>query len=451
LATNATVGGGDHNIADGIRSTVSGGGINHAEGSSSTIVGGSFNHASGNNAFIGGGQGNFARGEYSFIGGGGGATNSSDTNSASGDYSVITGGFSNTASDLYAAVGGGYNNLAGGIGSAVNGGYYNEATGGVGIVGGGCYNSASDSYSTVSGGFGNEANGKWATVPGGSYNVADDDYAFAAGRRAKALHRGTFVWADSTDANFQSTHSNQFLIRASGGVGIGTVSPGAMLDVADDDRALRLRAGNGQAEYIDNQILLSYGGTVNYSHAIKSRHSGSTDARNAIDFYVWDQAVDAVTEVGTKHVLTIDGDNDGEVGIGTTEPNYTLDVRGTIGNNTTLYHSDARWKTDIETIPDALQKVTALRGVNFRWRQDEYADMNFPAGKHLGVIAQEVESVLPELVNTAEDGYKSVEYANLTPLLIEAIKELDQKTQEIEKLKIQMAKLQKQLEELQIR
>jgi hypothetical protein len=49
--------------------------------------------------------------------------------------------------------------------------------------------------------------------------------------------------------------------------------------------------------------------------------------------------------------------------------------------------------------------------------------MNFPSGNHLGLIAQEVEEVLPELVNTDDDGYKSVEYANLVAVLIEAIKE----------------------------
>jgi hypothetical protein len=196
-----------------------------------------------------------------------------------------------------------------------------------------------------------------------------------------------------------------------------------MLDVADDDRALRLRAGNGQAEFTDNQILLSYGGTVNYSHAIKSRHSGSGSARNAIDFYVWDQAVDAVTEVGTKHVMTIDGDGDGEVGIGTDEPKHTLDVRGEIGNNGTVYHSDRRWKTGIRMLSNALEYVQQLRGVSYMWRQDEFPEMNFSQGRHIGLIAQEVEEILPELVVTDSDGYKSVAYANLVAVLIEAVKE----------------------------
>ena len=86
-------------------------------------------------------------------------------------------------------------------------------------------------YATVSGGAWNEASGYYSTVPGGELNTAAGDYSFAAGRRAKANHQSTFVWADLTDEDFTSTGSSQFLIRASGGVGIGTTSPGAKLHV----------------------------------------------------------------------------------------------------------------------------------------------------------------------------------------------------------------------------
>jgi hypothetical protein len=67
--------------------------------------------------------------------------------------------------------------------------------------------------------------------------------------------------------------------------------------------------------------------------------------------------------------------------------------------------------------------VIRLRGVSYEWRRDEFADMNFPAGQRIGLIAQEVEEVIPEVVNTAPDGFKSVEYANLVAVLIEAVKE----------------------------
>lgn len=438
----ATVGGGGTNRADSANSTVGGGAVNTAEGNSATVSGGSYNSAlreystvaggerniaSGYSATVGGGLYNKARGNYSVIAGGG--DSGADTNSASGGWSTIGGGYGHRASGQASVISGGRQNRTFELCAAVLGGSSNIAAGTYATVGGGELNRARGSWSVVSGGGGqyysdsNSALGICSTVPGGRANIAGGDFSLAAGLHARALHHGTFVWADSTDAIFQSTHNNQFLIRASGGVGIGTVSPGAMLDVADDDRALRLRAGNGQAEYTDNQILLSYGGTVNYSHAIKSRHSGGTSARNAIDFYVWDQAVDAVTDVGTKHVMTIDGDNNGEVGIGTTEPKHMLDVRGDIGNNGVVYHSDRRWKTRISQLSGSLEKIEQLRGVSFEWKREEFPEMNFSEGTQIGLIAQDVEEVLPELVDTDEDGYKSVAYSNLVAVLIEAVKE----------------------------
>jgi hypothetical protein len=126
--------------------------------------------------------------------------------------------------------------------------------------------------------------------------------------------------------------------------------------------------------------------------------------------------------------------NSGEVGIGTIDPNYDLDVRGTIGNNSTQYHSDRRWKKNVSAYHNALEQVSRLRGVTFEWRRDEFEGMNFPEGNKIGLIAQEVEEVIPELVHTNKDGYKSVEYANLVAVLIEAVKELNKDNQEQRKM-----------------
>jgi formylglycine-generating enzyme required for sulfatase activity len=108
------------------------------------------------------------------------------------------------------------------------------SAGSVNVVGGGEGNSVAAGVggATIGGGASNlvQPNGQFATIPGGAFNAAAG-YALAAGRRAKALNTGTFVWADSTDADFTSTGANQFLIRASGGVGIGTNQPAALLHV----------------------------------------------------------------------------------------------------------------------------------------------------------------------------------------------------------------------------
>jgi Chaperone of endosialidase len=133
----------------------------------------------------------------------------------------------------------------------------------------------------------------------------------------------------------------------------------------------------------------------------------------------------------------------GKVGVGTNSPNYTLDVRGSIGNNTTLYHSDKRWKRDIQELDGSLNRVMKLQGVQYKWRQEEYPEMNFPDDEQIGLIAQDVEKIIPELVKTSADGYQSIDYAKLVPVLIESIKEqqqqieiLSNRIEELEEIKI---------------
>ena len=93
-------------------------------------------------------------------------------------------------------------------------------------------------------------------------------------------------------------------------------------------------------------------------------------------------------------------------------------MNGTIrGSN--VSPSDERWKKNIKTIENALDKITALRGVSYQWKDEEKGN-----GTHLGVIAQEIEKVLPEVVSEDKDGYKSVAYQEIIGVLIEAIKDL---------------------------
>lgn len=81
--------------------------------------------------------------------------------------------------------------------------------------------------------------------------------------------------------------------------------------------------------------------------------------------------------------------------------------------------SDARLKHNIDDIHSALDKVKALRGVTFEWNEE----IPHTPGTQIGFIAQEVEKVLPEVVQTDSEGMKSVAYGNMAALLVEAIKE----------------------------
>jgi len=136
-------------------------------------------------------------------------------------------------------------------------------------------------------------------------------------------------------------------------------------------------------------------------------------------------------------------------------PSYTLDVRGDIRatGNITAY-SDIRDKENIETISGSLGIINDIRGVKFDWNEDykfEHRDRNKGSdryikalasgsapmldpnleGRQIGVIAQEIESVLPELVFEDDRGRKNVSYSNLTAVLIEAVKEQQEQIEEL--------------------
>ena len=94
----------------------------------------------------------------------------------------------------------------------------------------------------------------------------------------------------------------------------------------------------------------------------------------------------------------------------------------TASGNVTAY-SDAKLKTDIHTINDALGIVGKLRGVNYKWLSNGQSD--------IGVIAQEVEEVIPEIVKETEDGTKTVDYSRIVSVLINAVNELKQEVDEL--------------------
>ena len=132
---------------------------------------------------------------------------------------------------------------------------------------------------------------------------------------------------------------------------------------------------------------------------------------------------------GTSRVLTASwttGNN--RVGIGDTTPSYTLDAAGTIrATGDIIAYSDARVKDNVKTIDNALEKVTKLRGVSYT--RNDIEDKSIK----VGVIAQEVLKVLPEVVSQDENDKYSVSYGNITGVLIEAIKELKQEIEELKK------------------
>ena len=114
-------------------------------------------------------------------------------------------------------------------------------------------------------------------------------------------------------------------------------------------------------------------------------------------------------------------------------------IEGKLTSNGIKETSDGRFKKNINGILNALSTVLNLEGVTYNWRTEEFPERSFTDRTEYGVIAQQIEKIVPELVDTDKKGYKSVQYSHMVPLLIEAIKEqqliINSQSQEIGVLK----------------
>ena len=160
----------------------------------------------------------------------------------------------------------------------------------------------------------------------------------------------------------------------------------------------------------------------------------------------------------------------GFIGINKNKPSCHLDIKGNVnidsnlvvaGNiiatgciqgSVTCNTSDLRFKINIDTIKNALSTIESLTGVTYNWKTEAFPERNFSKERQIGLIAQDVEKVLPEVVHTDADGYKSMSYDKLTAVLIEAVKSQqkiiesqksinDNQQNEIEQLKASLQEL----------
>lgn len=138
--------------------------------------------------------------------------------------------------------------------------------------------------------------------------------------------------------------------------------------------------------------------------------------------------------------ITLDGSNGisaTNIGVGTGNSGTTGEIRAT-NEVTAYYSSDINLKENIVVIENALGKLSQIRGVMFDWK-DSYISQrggedDYFVRKHdTGIIAQEVEAVLPEIVVTREDGTKAVKYEKLLGLVIQSINELALEVAELKK------------------
>jgi Chaperone of endosialidase len=126
-------------------------------------------------------------------------------------------------------------------------------------------------------------------------------------------------------------------------------------------------------------------------------------------------------------------------------PNERLEVRGNILASGTITPSDVRYKENITSLNGSLAKLTQLRGVSYTHKAEFIKSKSLKEGNQIGFIAQELEAIFPEFVVTSSDGYKAVDYARLTPVLVESLKEVNAKLEaqqaEINELKAAVKQL----------
>ena len=148
------------------------------------------------------------------------------------------------------------------------------------------------------------------------------------------------------------------------------------------------------------------------------------------DFTIYSNASPTMFST-TKVRMTSSGDVsfDGSLRVGSIGNNSTDGVIEATNDIVAFYSSDKRLKENISPLSDSLEKISKIRGVEFDWKKNEEIHPN--EGHDVGVIAQEIEEVLPEVVTTRDSGYKAVKYEKIVPLLIEAIKELKAEIDEL--------------------
>jgi hypothetical protein len=115
------------------------------------------------------------------------------------------------------------------------------------------------------------------------------------------------------------------------------------------------------------------------------------------------------------------------LGIGTAAPGTSGVIRSS-NDIVAYYSSDERLKDNIEVIPNCLGRLKDIKGVEFDWNDKQ----SVYQGHDIGVIAQDIEKIAPSLVTDRDNGFKAVKYEKLTAILIQAVKELHAKVEELE-------------------
>ncbi|MGL4346599.1 MAG: tail fiber domain-containing protein [Chitinophagaceae bacterium] len=233
---------------------------------------------------------------------------------------------------------------------------------------------------------------------------------------------GYMGFGSTNNSNFSIVNAvGQLLILAKNGINImldttGKVSIGNNLAPTE---LLDLRY-NGT----DNYMRVNAGGNSNSAGIRFSKHNSNLGWRIRFDGATQVLALESTTPDNTRSKIAISVDYT-TAAVTVPAKVVTPRVEGV---------SDNRLKKDVSPIHGALSKILQLQGVSYEWRKDmeKQSGYSFKDGRDYGLIAQEVQKVLPELVKKETKGFLTVDYTHIIPIIIEAIK---QQQKEIETLK----------------
>ena len=279
------------------------------------------------------------------------------------------------------------------------------------------------------------------------------------------------IGIDHVDSNnnklvFKQISDTHALVRTSmvidsnGKIGIGTTSPDTNLEIKDENPTIRLKDETSVSNYSDirtndgvlllqaddgnnvanSKIQFDIDGsdkmTIESDGAIKLNDTASAPTTTTNKLY----SVSSVLYWGGNKILTGAAASGGS-GSGAGSGGVTIeDISGletALANKldkpdanaeSAFVDSDINLKTNISPIQSPIKSLESIRGVNFEWKEKSNK-----SGEDQGLIAQEVEKIIPSAVKKGEDGYLKVDYTKLVPFLLEAVKDLSERVKELEK------------------
>ena len=220
--------------------------------------------------------------------------------------------------------------------------------------------------------------------------------------------------------DFWTNNQKRMSIITNGNVGIGKLDPGQKLDVVGVIRGNTMHINNGLSTgNYDNPIELNFIRNASNDRWIL----GASLNGRGNDIFELSHVTGA--NMFQNRVFVYNRTNSSlAINQGDANASYRFYVNGAAGGTTTWSQSsDRRFKKDIAPITNALDKIMKIEGVGYNWRADEFKNMSFDQKHQLGVIAQDIEKVLPEAVTIDDKGYYSVSYTTIIPVLVEAVKE----------------------------